>query len=106
MDRWSNRTLWRAKVGLVERRRHCGRHEHEANRWVRCQQTPAKKTNDVAVNTPFVDFVDDQVSVGVEELGMIRKKPNAIASGYKPRPRLHPFVFSHSMAHPEGNLLA
>ena len=73
---------------------------------MRCQQSPAEEANYVAVNTALVNFVDDKVSVGVEELRVIRKKSNAISCGYKPRSRLHPLVFSHSMAHPEGNFLS
>ena len=41
MDRRGDGTLWRAKVRLVQRRRHCRRHEHKANSRMRSQQSPA-----------------------------------------------------------------
>ena len=50
-------------------------------------------------------LIDDQVCVRVEEFRMICEQANAIARSDKPRARVHTLIFSHSVAHPEGNFL-
>ena len=76
-----------AKVRRVQVHADRRRHEHQFQARVRLDQSPREQHEDLRVDAPLVDLVDDEVRVVVEDGRVRREEPHEVARRAEPDAR-------------------